>query len=246
MFGTASSSIRRQKMFELNLICKSNSVIGVFESHGNPVALVNEIRKYIKSHVVLSFPCKEKGVILPNTGGVVILIHKKLASASPDDPSYCEKSLCREIVPGRVVRVTLGQPRLQSFACVFVHNYGLTARHMSSVESMASKDMLDAAEHPHMFAATYMGDFNLQPHGELPHPLSSPTPVNRNVAPDAIVSTRPFQARWEKIFEGMIEVRFSQNTHFNSSNNFENRIDRVFEVMPKSNSGLTQALCWHL
>ena len=109
---------------------------------------------------------------------------------------------------------------------------------MSQIESLANKDMKDAAERPHLFAACYMGDFNLQPAGELPLMLASPTPVNKNVSPDPSASTRPLQARWEKLFEGMTEVRFNQNTHFNSSNNSENRIDRVFDVMPKSITSL--------
>ena len=62
MFGTASSSIRKQKMCELAHICKSNSLVGVFESHGNPVALENEIRKHVKSHVVLPFLVRRKGL----------------------------------------------------------------------------------------------------------------------------------------------------------------------------------------
>ena len=232
MFGNPSSKIRKQKIQEVVNLCKSNSLVGIFEAHGSKAA-IDMLVKQIKSHVVLSFPCKEKGSYVYGKGGIIILIHKSLVSDHPDDPTFKPRGLCDEIVPGRVVRVTLGSNAI-SFACVFIHNFGITQVQMSKIEKMAFRDMKDAAEHPHAFAASYMGDFNLPPQGELPHLLASPTPANSNVAPDPTPSTRPFQARWEKMFEGMTEVKFHQNTHFNSFNNSENRIDRVFEIMPKS------------
>ena len=74
---------------------------------------------------------------------------------------------------------------------------------MSIIESMVKGDVERSSKFPILFAATYMGDFNLQPSGEIPLPSVAPIPANSNIAPDAIVATRPFQSRWDKIFESM-------------------------------------------
>ena len=64
-----------------------------------------------------------------------------------------------------------------------------------------------------------MGDFNLQPPTEAPLATLSPLPggglnqdLLQRISSRQPSSTRPFQARWEKLFTDMTEVRFSQCT----------------------------------
>ena len=112
-----------------------------------------------------------------------ILSHRNLFSSNALDPSFSEQEVCRELVPWRVVRVTLtDKTMLQSSAYVFVQNSGLSSAQFFVFEAMARKGVSLPIDKLYFFAATYMGDFDLQPLGELPLPTSAPIPPNKNVA----------------------------------------------------------------
>ena len=64
--------------------------------------------------------------------------------------------------------------------------------------------------------------------------MSNPIPPNRNVAPEAITATRPFQTRWEKLFDSLTEISFPQNSHYCVSNCIQNKVDRIFTTAPRS------------
>ena len=112
-----------------------------------------------------------------------ILSHRNLFSSNALDPSFSEQEDCRELVPWRVVRVTrTDKTMLQSFACVCVHNSVFSSALVIEIKVMARKDVSLPIDKLHLFAATYIGDFDLQPLGELPLPTSAPIPPNKNVA----------------------------------------------------------------
>ena len=68
-------------------------------------------------------------------GGVGILIYKRFTSSDPESPSFPEKELVRDVVPGRVVRVTLSdRTKLPKSDCVFVHSFGLNSSRVAEIE----------------------------------------------------------------------------------------------------------------
>jgi len=167
------------------------------------------------------------------------------------------RDVCRfsEIVPGRIVKVCLldsfeagsndptpinfdggSSGPLHKFTCFGVHNYGLSPSQMRVVEDSISLDISGAVRAPQHESVALIGDFNLELASDRRVKIDVPTHTWDEEAsrPLAISHSRPFQARWGRIFDSFMEVRTTQHTHFISGSLTLNRIDRAFIFAPRS------------
>ena len=246
MHGNANSKLRKQKLKELATLCSQYSLVGIVECHGLTTSLLQSIQIYIRSHYLFHSPTTGADVERPGTGGVAILLnfrllypHENLNNCPTYSSSLVKSRHFEVIVPGRIVKTTLFGRKTQndhmsSLAAYTVHNFGLTNVQMTHVEKQITLDLRKSQSNPFQHCSILMGDFNLSPPGSVPFVLSNPIPPNRNVAPLAIASSRPFQSRWEKLFALHTEIHFPQNTHYNASSCSQNKIDRIFTSAPRS------------
>ena len=77
-----------------------------------------------------------------------------------------------------------------------------------------------------------MGDFNLEPEGSLKISLLDASSLSRCLPPH--VPPRPFESKWNLLFDKMVEVDFRFPSHVNSYFLVLSRINRIFLGLPKS------------
>ena len=241
MYGKANSNVRKNKIKELAFLCKQYPFISITECHGGTVELEQTLNRFISSHYLFHSPVLRNGVPHPGSGGVAILIRRELLTGySSFDPTESKININKKhfeiIVPGRVVKTSLfGFLADSKCLCIYsVHNEGLSNEQMTHVESCMKRDLHLSQIHPESHCSVLIGDFNLPPRGSVPFSVQNPIPPNRNVAPRAISSTRPFQSRWEKLLDLHTEIHFPQNTHYCSSSCTQNKLDRIFTSAPRS------------
>ena len=162
------------------------------------------------------------------------MIDRRVFPGLPEDPLFRPNELCEVLVPGRAARVELKDGN-KSFACIFVHNFGLSSQDVNRICNSIKKDRLRAHNDPTMFGGLLLGDFNIPPEDEPPVILSKPvSPHPQGGYQPLSSSARPFQRRWNQIFESLVEVKTSVPTHFHMHDLTVNRIDRAFWILPRS------------
>ena len=238
-FGNHNCRIRKQKAQQIAKFCKTFSIVGILEAKGAEAEIKLLLSQYIKTHFIFSSVLlDEQGLDYSRGGGVVLLVRHSLFPISVLDSEFNPNNFFRVIIPGRVLRLTLpGTSNGHSFALNLIHNQAFSREDFNCVEKVIRGDISKSREAPCEFCSVSIGDFNLQPAGVLPLPTLAPIPPNENVGPQAIVSTRPFQARWEKLFQDLTEIVFAQQTHYNPETSLQNKIDRIF--VATSRPGLT-------
>ena len=78
LFGDATSKIRKQKIKEVAYLCQHNSIVAIFESHGDETSILCALERYVRTHVIFSSHPRVGGIVHKGMGGVVILIHKDI------------------------------------------------------------------------------------------------------------------------------------------------------------------------
>ena len=96
------------------------------------------------------------------------------------------------------------------------------------------------------------GDFNLDPPGERRISVANPGPMPA-VGEERDRHAKPFQARWEAIFEGLTEIKCPMPNHFHKPDLTASRLNRIFINIPRSainlfkhNAGIIKdPVTWH-
>ncbi len=83
-----------------------------------------------------------------------------------------------------------------------------------------------------------MGDCNLEQKGSMRVSLLDASSLSRLIPPLSL--PRPFENKWNKLFDMMVELDFPFPSHVNSSTLMLSRINRIFLGLPKSSLPLVK------
>ncbi len=162
-------------------------------------------------------------------GGMLVLLSKAYFA-----PPLALAISFQELSPGRAVQLTVRSTEgiKKQFDCFFVHNFGLTFDTTSSLIKKLDNSRISCFERPDKFSMAILGDFNLEPRGSLKISLLDSSSLSRSLPPQ--VPPRPFEKKWNTLFDKLVEVDFPFPSHVNSSTLVISRINRVFLGVPKS------------
>ena len=205
---------------------KRHTVSALVETHGTALEIDLALAELSSTHFILCNPHHDRSV-----GGTCVVVAKSfLRSGSGSEPEVV--STC--IVPGRVQMVEIllreGNAVKKRLAAMVVHNFKL-----SKVEMKKVCDILDARAaasrgDPNAFPYWPAGDFNFPPRGELPTFAHDPHELMAvpTLSPTGGESDVPRRATLARLTEIGIDLL----THFTTSSNRLQRIDRIYYAQP--------------
>lgn len=216
--------------------CSSNSIVGTSEVHGNPFTLRKDIQKRIRSHHPFLSPCLDShGSVAAGRGGVAVLVKYDLLGFSPEDFFLSRtSSVFRLVIFLRVAEVALeGNARATVLSSAFYMTVPYLPRICFPSKPCFTMVCVNQGIILMVLVVLIFSD-SIDPKGEDPVPMDKPVLQNSDVSPGADINTRPFQRRWESMFENLIEIVFKAQTHFNVGAGVLNRTDRMFTTIPWS------------
>ncbi len=163
-----------------------------------------------------------------NLGGISVLVSKTYFA-----PPLALVVSFHELSPGRAVQVCVRSAEgHKQFDCFFVHNFGFCSESTSSLIKTLDDQRIRCVDRPDKFSMALLGDFNLEPRGSLKISLLDSSSLSRSLPPQ--VPPRPFEKKWNTLFDKLVEVDFPFPSHVNSSTLVISRINRIFLGIPKS------------
>ena len=210
---------RNRKIRELGQFVKRFQIFGILEAHGTKETAAHELRFLSAQYEILHFGVANfAGEERPDIGGVTVLISRQILNSSPP----------RHLVDGRVVEVCIGTGPCTTYV-FFVHNFRLGNEGMTLVENAIFERIRQGK------TVVLCGDFNMDPPGERRITVSDPGGQGfSSQNPDRDRHARPLQARWQRIFDELVEVKSSAPNHFCKNDLSLARLNRVFSSIPRS------------
>ena len=139
-------------------------------------------------------------------------------------------NLVKVLVPGRCMCLRVWDPRgIKSCVVYNTHSFGFSGMDMSKIEGSLRIDIANVRADLTNSSLILIGDFNLHPEDEPKVKVDCPTlPV------DSATEGRPLAARWYRIFDSMVEIKFPLPNHFCSANSTLNKLTRMFLFVGRS------------
>ena len=205
---------------------KRHTVSALVETHGTALEIDLALAELSSTHIIPCNPHHDRSV-----GGTCGVVAKSfLRSGSGSEPEVV--STC--IVPGRVQMVEIllreGNAVKKRLAVMVVHHFKLSKAEIRKICDMLDARAAASRGDPNAFQLWLAGDFNFPSRGELltfahdPHELmAAPTP-----SPTGGESDVP----WRATLARLTEIGTDLPTHFTSSSNRLQRIDRIYYAQP--------------
>jgi hypothetical protein len=196
---------------EIWKLCKEFSVIGVVEAHGCLISLRTSLARCLRTHTLYCSHAKDtNGNILNSLGGICVLVAKTLFA-----PPLAPTVVFQDVSEGRAVQLGVHNAEgTKHFDVFFVHNFGFNALTTTALIKRIDDCRKLCVAHPHTNSMALMGDFNLEPKGSLKISLLDASSLSRFLPPQ--VPPRPFESKWNVLFDKLVEVDFPFPSHVNS------------------------------
>ena len=230
--------LRDAKLIELHSLCRKFCIICLQEVHGSEVSVLMQEKSILRSHVFLPSSFVRDGQFCGDAGGVGILVDRGLFLKRDDgslrpltsSPPWSVSDFVNVQVPGRCMSLRIWDPRGVKSCFVYCsHNFGLSGSDMSKVEGSLAADIAVVRADMTNTSLILVGDFNLHPEDEPK--VKVDCPAIPSILP---VGGRPLAARWYRIFDSMVEIKFPLPNHFCSANCTLNKLTRLFLFVGRS------------
>ena len=221
--------LRNRKIREVVGLANRFQFLALLETHGTTFGFDQALKDLRRSHFWFHSSFVDcGGICRSDAGGMAMVIPKDLVHAY-DPVATSIKEFVQEIVGGRILRIKLAGCGRKPINWFVVHNFGLEKKHIDLLES-SIKRCVDRNE-----LVVLNGDFNLYAKGEQKISVADPVAGGLHAfGDDQAHAIRPFQRRWQRIFDLLTEVTSTVPTRYNSSDFTLTRIDRTFSSAPRS------------
>ena len=224
--------------------------LAVLETHGTSKLINQNFRPLVgRTHKVFHSAVEDSGGSKKtDSGGIALFVPLNVLDAFHVATTPL-KELVQVLVPGRALRLGLDGGGGRPLSAFFVHNFGISLQQMIAIQDSIKQDIADER------CVVLVGDFNLYASGErrimVPKPECGALYSSSDAGEHSI---RPFQARWQRIFDSLVELKSPLPTRFASHDSSLVRIDRGFTNCARSgiplmchNIGVIKdPLFWHV
>ena len=205
---------------------KRHTVSALVETHGTALEIDLALAELSSPHLILCNPHHDRSV----GGTCVVVAESFLRSGSGSEPEVV--STC--IVPGRVQMVEIllreGNAVKKRLAVMVVHNFRLSKAEIRKICDMLDARAAASRGDPNAFQLWLAGDFNFPSRGELP--TFAHDPHELMAAPTPSPTGGESDVPWRATLARLTEIGTDLPTHFTSSSNRLQRIDRIYYAQP--------------